>query len=500
MSKNSRISKESIYETPLVKLKADPRRYGTLRSKSFHANAVMIGDVEKGLNELTYKKPTRKYKAKSRVSKERRPISSKNNPKGNKSPFPLRGSFTFKHKQSFPLVYLRDKSGRCSFDPVRFGTDIFLKAGLKPEKTENPSLVVLEALPNKSLIVSNHENGTKQLSKEEKEGEMNLLNKKLKQRAKKKLTLRKKSKDEAMFENWEQEELNNFTLEKKKLYILPAGAYTMRDDTIGVFFRTFMNTVIPVVIQEKTAKPVRVACVVLPVLRFHKKESDDYKEGDCEEYLMITQRQHRKNGAYNDLWVFPGGHVESGESLETGAAREVREETGLDLTEEQLIPLCCWQEFNVAKKVQYLIVVFYAEIDVEPEIGEVEFITTIGLQVKEVQSVAFMPRSTWPNLALKQSSKKIVKHYEVSKHHSTTSNHRNSAKFALLNNAYHDGQYTVDISLEVQKVLGVQAIGDVVEATEFSVHNIYGHGNYSGTGAPHRFAVRQLLEATESNI
>lgn len=39
----------------------------------------------------------------------------------------------------------------------------------------------------------------------------------------------------------------------------------------------------------------------------------------------------RGKGAPRGLWSFPGGHVEAGETVRAAAAREVAEETGLDV-------------------------------------------------------------------------------------------------------------------------------------------------------------------------
>ena len=41
---------------------------------------------------------------------------------------------------------------------------------------------------------------------------------------------------------------------------------------------------------------------------------------------------------YIGQWAPPGGYVESGESLEAAAVREVREETGIELDATQLVP------------------------------------------------------------------------------------------------------------------------------------------------------------------
>lgn len=54
---------------------------------------------------------------------------------------------------------------------------------------------------------------------------------------------------------------------------------------------------------------------------------------DDERILLVN---HRREGRY-DFWVPPGGGVVGTESLEAAAAREVREETGLDVEIERLL-------------------------------------------------------------------------------------------------------------------------------------------------------------------
>lgn len=47
-------------------------------------------------------------------------------------------------------------------------------------------------------------------------------------------------------------------------------------------------------------------------------------------FLMVKQQKHGRI-----FWNFPGGHVEDGESPEQACIREVKEETGLDVSIEK---------------------------------------------------------------------------------------------------------------------------------------------------------------------
>ena len=45
----------------------------------------------------------------------------------------------------------------------------------------------------------------------------------------------------------------------------------------------------------------------------------------------------RKNDPFKDMWALPGGFVEHGETVEEAVKREVKEETGVDVTIKRLV-------------------------------------------------------------------------------------------------------------------------------------------------------------------
>ena len=54
-----------------------------------------------------------------------------------------------------------------------------------------------------------------------------------------------------------------------------------------------------------------------------------------EEFNFILIK--RKNNPYKNYWALPGGFVEYGESVETAAIREAKEETNIDVELKDLV-------------------------------------------------------------------------------------------------------------------------------------------------------------------
>ena len=53
-----------------------------------------------------------------------------------------------------------------------------------------------------------------------------------------------------------------------------------------------------------------------------------------EDKIFITRRSY---GEFKDMWEFPGGKIEAGESKEEALIREIKEELELDINNKELI-------------------------------------------------------------------------------------------------------------------------------------------------------------------
>lgn len=129
--------------------------------------------------------------------------------------------------------------------------------------------------------------------------------------------------------------------------------------------------------EDESLAPATVAAVTIPV----------NDKGD----VLLTQRAFR--GMYDGMWVFPGGHVDSGESLMTAAVREVREESGLDVDVNSLQPLAVWEGAVSSRKKQFCVIFFAADAMCDNAQQ-----CNMELQMKEVHRAAWVPRDLLPRI------------------------------------------------------------------------------------------------------
>lgn len=81
-------------------------------------------------------------------------------------------------------------------------------------------------------------------------------------------------------------------------------------------------------------------CVTCDTVVFDLKEDD----GNIVPYVLLVRR---KNEPYKGMFALPGGFLGEDEELEECAARELFEETGLDINPNDL-----WQAFTVGRKIR----------------------------------------------------------------------------------------------------------------------------------------------------
>jgi len=104
-----------------------------------------------------------------------------------------------------------------------------------------------------------------------------------------------------------------------------------------------------------------------------------------------------------NVWTMPGGKLDYGEDIITGAKREVKEETGLDINDEDLEVICINEDMN--EHAHYITIGLVAKkFSGEPQVLEPDEITEWNFFAKdELPKNLYFP------------SEKILKNYKTNK-------------------------------------------------------------------------------------
>ena len=85
-------------------------------------------------------------------------------------------------------------------------------------------------------------------------------------------------------------------------------------------------------------------------------------------YLLLTSSLWPENLRRSQEPDFPGGVIEAGETIEEGLLREIKEETGLDISESSLVlgKVIQYQDHDTGAATEFS--VYLAEVEGDPEV------------------------------------------------------------------------------------------------------------------------------------
>ena len=115
----------------------------------------------------------------------------------------------------------------------------------------------------------------------------------------------------------------------------------------------------------------------------------------------------QKRSEHDDIWGLPGGAVEIGESIEESAIREIKEETGLDISIEYLIGVYSkyFTEYPNGDKAQSICYFFKGNVTR----GD------LNIDKKETFDLKYFPKDKLPNIFVKQHTDAIEDFYNDKK-------------------------------------------------------------------------------------
>lgn len=109
-----------------------------------------------------------------------------------------------------------------------------------------------------------------------------------------------------------------------------------------------------------------------------------FSNNDEQKVLLIK----RKSDPFKGKWALPGGFLEDEEPLETGAKRELKEETGLEI--DRLTQLRAFGRPGRDPRGRTISVVFYGKVDSEEKVkGADDADEAQWFSLKELPELAF---------------------------------------------------------------------------------------------------------------
>lgn len=109
--------------------------------------------------------------------------------------------------------------------------------------------------------------------------------------------------------------------------------------------------------------------------------------GDRQGRYLITQRSQEKHWAPGS-WEVTGGGVLAGETSQQAVVREVREEVGLDVSDQPLVPAYSYENVDLERGDNYIVDIYHFQLDVDE--------SDVVLQDSEAVAFAF---ASWDDIA-----------------------------------------------------------------------------------------------------